>query len=214
MDQSESTNHAENRTIRTELASYLPLPLLLFMKKNAESTLRYAGLLRRLSAMIYDSLLLLAVLILATVPALLFTHGVATRSGNPFVGTWLFMVSFLFFAWFWTHGGQTLGMRAWKIRLQQSDIRAISLWQALLRFITGLPAWVVLGLGIFICSTPAANHLPASLQKLESLPCVILIAPGFLWLIIDHWPNSWRDRFTQTQVLDVREEKASAKTPK
>lgn len=186
------------------------------MKKTDKMTPRYAGLLRRFPAMIYDSLLLLAVLIFATIPVILFTHGEATRSGNPFVSTWLFMISFLFFVWFWTHGGQTLGMRAWKIRLQQENGQAVTLWQALLRFITGLPAWAVLALGIFISSTPAANHLPASLQKLESLPWLVLIAPGFLWLIIDHWPNSWRDRFSQTQVLDIRaeKEKTSAKTPK
>ncbi len=184
------------------------------MKKSVQTPVNYAGLLRRFAAMIYDSLLLLAVLIFATVPAIMFTHGQATQSGNPFVGTWLFMVSFLFFTWFWIHGGQTLGMRAWKIRLQQTDTQVITLWQALLRFITGLPAWAVLGLGIFICSAPAANHLPAALKKLENLPCLILLAPGFLWLIIDHWPNSWRDRFTQSQVVDMRGEKNSAKTPK
>ena len=183
------------------------------MKKPVKTTPQYAGLLRRFAAMIYDSLLLLAVLIFATVPVMIFTHGEATRSGNPFVGTWLFMVSFLFFAWFWMHGGQTLGMRAWKIRLQQDDGQAITLWQALLRFITGLPAWIVFALGIFLCSTSTANHLPMALQKLENLPCVVLLTPGFLWLIIDHWPNSWRDRFTQTQVLDVRAEQNSTKTP-
>ncbi len=184
------------------------------MKKPLKTTPKYAPLLRRFAAMIYDSLLLLAVLIFATAPVMIFTHGEATHSGNPFVSTWLFMVSFLFFAWFWTHGGQTLGMRAWKIRLQQEDDRAITLWQALLRFITGLPAWAAFALGLFLCSTPTANHLPAALQKLEKLPWAILVAPGLLWLIIDHWPNSWRDRFTQTQVVDVRAEKNSAKTPK
>ncbi len=184
------------------------------MKKSAQNPVKYAGLLRRFAAMSYDALLLTALLIVATAPVTLFTDGEATRSGNPFVTTWLFMVSFLFFAWFWTHGGQTLGMRAWKIRLQQEDGRAVTLWQSLLRFITGLPAWVVFGLGAFLCSSPGADHLPTALQKLESLPCAILLAPGCLWLIVDHWPNSWRDRFTQTQVLDVREESVSTKTPK
>lgn len=184
------------------------------MKKPVETTLKYASLPRRFAAMFYDSLLLVAVLIAATIPVIIVTHGEATNSGNPFVGSWLFMVSFLFFAWFWTHGGQTLGMHAWKIRLQRDSERVITLWQALLRFITGLPAWVVLFLGIFLCGSISENHLPEALQKLRTLPWVVLIAPGILWLIIDHWPNSWRDRFTQTQVIDIRAEKASAKTPK
>jgi len=184
------------------------------MNKQYNNTVKYAGLLRRIAAMTYDSLLLVALLIFATAPVTLFTGGEATRSGNPFVSSWLFMVSFLFFAWFWTHGGQTLGMRAWKIRLQQENGQAISLLQALLRFMTGLPAWVVFGLGGFLCSDFSTEHLPAVLQKLDGLPCAALITPGSLWLLIDHWPNSWRDRFTQTQVVDIRGEADSAKASK
>ncbi len=184
------------------------------MKKSSPSSPKYAGLLRRFAAISYDALLLLALLIFATGLVTLFTGGEATRANNPFVTTWLFLVSFAFFAWFWTHGGQTLGMRAWKIRLQQEDGRSISLWQALLRFITGLPAWALLGLGGFLCSSFSAEHLPAALQQLKSLPCAALVAPGSIWLLIDHWPNSWRDRFTQSQVVDIREEINSAKTSK
>ncbi len=176
------------------------------MKKPSSTTPKYANLLRRFAAMAYDALLLTALLIFATAPVTLFTGGEATRSGNPFVSTWLFMVSFLFFAWFWTHGGQTLGMRAWKIRLQLDDGRSISLWQALLRFITGLPAWIVLALGAFLCSSFSIEHMPGLLQQLKGLPCAVLLAPGCLWVIIDHWPNSWRDRFTQSQVVDIRGE--------
>lgn len=178
------------------------------MNKPQIKKTKYASLARRFAAMAYDALLLTALLIFATAPVTLFTGGEATRSGNPFVSTWLFMVSFLFFAWFWTHGGQTLGMRAWKIRLQQVDGQAISLWQALLRFITGLPAWVVFLLGGFLCSDFSIEHLPRTLQHLKSLPCAVLIIPGSFWLLIDHWPNSWRDRFTQSQLVDVREESA------
>ena len=184
------------------------------MKNSVDTTPRYAGLLRRFAAMGYDALLLTALLIFATMPVTLFTGGVATEPNNPFVASWLFLVSFAFFAWFWTHGGQTLGMRAWKIRLQRDDGRAIDLWQALLRFFTGLPAWAVLGLGIFLCTDVNVEHLPVALQKLNNLPCALLLAPGSLWLLIDHWPNSWRDRFTQTQVIDIRAEKSSAKTTK
>ncbi len=184
------------------------------MNKPQITKVKYAGLLRRIAAMTYDALLLTALLIFATAPVTLFTGGEATRSGNPFVSSWLFMVSFMFFAWFWMHGGQTLGMRAWKIRLQQEGGQAISLWQALLRFMTGLPAWIAFGLGGFLCSNFSSEHLPAILQTLKGLPCALLITPGSLWLLVDHWPNSWRDRFTQTQVVDIRDESRSAKTTK
>lgn len=111
------------------------------------ASLPHCGLLRRLGAIAYDSLLLAAVLILASGLALLVTGGETARPGNPFMTSYFFLVSFLFYAWFWMHGGQTLGMRAWRIRVQQLDGRNITPWQALLRFIMAIIAWLPLGLG-------------------------------------------------------------------
>ena len=54
----------------------------------------------------------------------------------------------MFYAWFWTHGGQTLGMQAWKLRLQRLDGGPVSLWQALLRFLAAFPSLLLFGLGM------------------------------------------------------------------
>ena len=67
--------------------------------------------------------------------------------GDPLLSTILFFVLFGFFAKFWTHSGQTLGMQVWGIRVQNADGTAISLWQALLRFIVSIGSWLCLGLG-------------------------------------------------------------------
>jgi len=96
--------------------------------------------------MFYDTLLLFSVLLFATVVALLVTRGTLDYH-NPFFRTYLFLICFLFYAWFWRHGGQTLGMRAWRLRVQRFDGNPITLWQALLRFLAAIPAWAVLGLG-------------------------------------------------------------------
>ena len=53
-----------------------------------------------------------------------------------------------FYLWFWTHGGQTLGMRAWRLQVQQDDGSALSLTQASLRLVTGFLSCLTLGLGI------------------------------------------------------------------
>ena len=107
-----------------------------------------AGLIRRLVVMFYDTLLLLSVLFLASALALLVTRGELDYH-NPFYRTWLFLIWFFFYAWFWTHGGQTLGMRAWKLRLQRMDGGPVSLWQALLRFLVAFPSLLLFGLGLF-----------------------------------------------------------------
>jgi uncharacterized RDD family membrane protein YckC len=96
--------------------------------------------------MLYDALLLFSVLLFATGVALLVARGELDYH-NPFFRTYLFLICFLFYAWFWTHGGQTLGMRAWRLRVQRFDGSPITLWQALLRFLAAIPAWALLGLG-------------------------------------------------------------------
>lgn len=106
-----------------------------------------AGLFRRLAAIVYDTALLFAILFLATAVLLPLSGGEAIAPHNPWFTTYLFLIVFFFFAWFWTHGGQTLGMRAWRLRVQQPNGQAITLWQALLRFLTAMVSWGVLGLG-------------------------------------------------------------------
>ena len=103
-----------------------------------------AGLWRRLGAVGYDVLLLLAVLFLATAMILPFTHGEAVNAHNPLYTSYLFITTFVYFAWFWTHGGQTLGMRAWGLRLEQANGEPVTLWHALLRFLAAIPSWLLL----------------------------------------------------------------------
>jgi uncharacterized RDD family membrane protein YckC len=104
------------------------------------------GLARRLAACLYDALVLIAVLMFAG------TAWVAvTRAAAP-PGDWLFRAYLLaiaaaFFASFWTRG-ETLGMRAWKLRIVAADGRAPGWDRALLRFAAALVSWAPCGLGI------------------------------------------------------------------
>ena len=107
----------------------------------------HVSLWRRLAAILYDSFLLLAVLFIATALLLPLTGGVAIESGNPFYIAYLLIICYFFFAWFWCHGGQTLGMRAWKIKLQAHSGESVSWLRATLRFLIALLSWAALGLG-------------------------------------------------------------------
>jgi uncharacterized RDD family membrane protein YckC len=131
-----------------------------------------AGLFRRLLAMFYDLLLLLSLLLFATALALLVTRG-RLDYHHPLFRSYLFLDCFLFYAWFWTHGGQTLGMRAWGLRVQRFDGRSITLWQALLRFLTAIPSWAVFGLGylwILVDKNRMALHDRISESVIVRLP--------------------------------------------
>lgn len=122
-----------------------------------------AGLGRRLAAMFYDFLLCTALLIVtggiykmvqlwilgeARMRAL---TDAGALDGDPLFSTLMLFVLFGFFAKFWTYSGQTLGMQVWGVRVQNSDGSAISLWQALLRFVVSIASWLCLGLGFIWC---------------------------------------------------------------
>lgn len=117
------------------------------MQKFPESPdqLKPASLPRRLGAMLYDGLILLALWMLIGAIGVGLNGGEAV--GGPFFKSCLFLVTFLFFAGFWIRNGQTLGMQAWHIRIQTFDGLSISPMQALIRFFAAGAAALPLGLG-------------------------------------------------------------------
>lgn len=119
------------------------------------------GLGRRLAAIFYDALLCIALLMVTTLAYKLVWMGIigevtlrqlsesGALDGDPLLSTILLVTLWAFFARFWTHSGQTLGMQVWDIRVQNADGTAISLWQALLRFTAAIASWLCIGLGFF-----------------------------------------------------------------
>lgn len=110
------------------------------------------GLLRRLAALFYDGVLLFGILLLAAglviVPYMSLIEAAFPSQAWWFRG-WLLAVIWGFFAYFWTHGGQTLGMRAWRLRLVRTDGAAPTLRDALLRLACALVALAPAGLGLW-----------------------------------------------------------------
>ena len=118
------------------------------MKKILDTTsVIPCGLLRRFAAIFYDSLLLIAVLFASTAILLLFTSGEAIDSENFIYFIYLTIWSFLFFGWQWTHGGQTLGMRAWKVKLFDTNNKNVTWLHAGKRFLLAMVSWGLIGLG-------------------------------------------------------------------
>ena len=116
------------------------------------------GLFLRLAVVVYDSMVLLAVLFLATAGALPVTHGLAIPAENPFFQAYLLLVAFLYLGWFWTRAGQTVAMRAWRLRVVDTDGGAIGWRQAGLRFVAALLSWAVFGLGFFWIAVDPENR--------------------------------------------------------
>jgi len=133
----------------------------------------YAGLARRLAAMVYDSFLLIALFFVVSVP-IVMQVGEQTLTHDPLIRLLyrlvLLLAAFLFFGWFWTHGGQTLGMRAWRLRTVKLDGSPMDWPASVVRFATSLLSLACFGL-------------------------------GFLWIVIDPEHLAWHDRLSRTRVL-------------
>lgn len=109
-------------------------------------------LLRRFMAIFYDLFLLTAILFLATALVNAVNQGKAIDPDSPYIllfDLYLVSIIFFYFGWFWTHGGQTLGMKTWKIKLISNDSQNINWKQVLIREITAVISWLCLGLGFF-----------------------------------------------------------------
>ena len=112
-----------------------------------------AGLFRRLGAMVYDGLLVSAILITTITLIVVLTN---TAVAGPNVLGLLFLESFAFCAYFWIFRGQTLGMLAWHLTIQSTSGYRITFSQAMLRYFAGLLSLAVFGLGyLWILFDPA-----------------------------------------------------------
>jgi uncharacterized RDD family membrane protein YckC len=58
----------------------------------------------------------------------------------------------------WRRGGQTIGMRAWRLRVVRSDGRPLDTRQALVRFGISLLSLAAVGLGFFWALIDAQNR--------------------------------------------------------
>ena len=106
------------------------------------------GLLRRLAALVYDALLLFTVLFAATVPVLLLTGGRAISPNNPAYTIYLLAVSYIYVGWCWTRSGQTLGMRAWRMRVRTGRGEPLGWRRSLGRFAAALLSIGAAGIGL------------------------------------------------------------------
>jgi uncharacterized RDD family membrane protein YckC len=134
-----------------------------------------ASLARRLAAMFYDGLLLVAILMIATALLLPFTGGAAiTAADHPWLESayrlLLAGLVVLFFGTFWTRNGQTLGMASWRLRVERED-------------------------GSLLTWGDTTKRLAAAVLSL--LP----IGLGFVWILFDREGRAWHDSLSRTRVV-------------
>lgn len=129
------------------------------------------GLLRRFAAIIYDALLVAALLFLATLPFIAVRGGEPVEVGdNTLYQIVLGAVVYIFFVGFWVRSGRTLGMQSWRLQLETMEGNKPTLATASVRFFAALLSWAPAGL-------------------------------GFLWQLWDKDKLTWHDRISGTHIV-------------
>ena len=97
------------------------------------------GLARRLAAFVYEGVLLFGVTMITGYLYSSLTQQRHALQGKAGLQAFMFVVLGIYFAWFWSRGGQTVAMKAWNIRLVMADGRPVSQARALVRYVL---AWL------------------------------------------------------------------------
>lgn len=167
----------------------------------AAAPLPRAGLLARLSSLLYECLLLLALLIIAgfaaMIPGALFFHDPGrflTPRMQPLMMAYDAVVLGAYFTWYWTHGGQTLAMKTWRLRLVTRHAAPLSLPQAVARYLTAL------GLISAAMALLALRYRQHTLHDRLMIGLWGALAP-FLWAVIDPRRLFLHDRLCGTRVV-------------
>jgi uncharacterized RDD family membrane protein YckC len=110
-----------------------------------------ASVWRRVAAFCYDLLLLAALFVCFTLVVVAARRGAAVPPSSWWFPLSLIGVAMAFFCGFWVHGGQTVGMRAWRIRVVRDDAKPLGWLRAAARFGAAIVAALPAGLGLW-CS--------------------------------------------------------------
>ena len=108
-----------------------------------------ASIGRRIGAMTYDGLLVLALLFLGTLPFNAVRGGEAVEPGDAVLQFTLALIIYLFFVVFWVRYSRTLGMQSWGLRIETFDGGKPDTKQASIRLFASLLSWLPLGMGFW-----------------------------------------------------------------
>jgi len=126
---------------------------------------------RRFAAIVYDVLLVLALMFLVTIPFIAARGGEPVETSSNFAyQLTLAALVFLFFTVFWSRSGRTLGMQSWGLRLETADGNVPTFNAAALRFFAAMLSWLAVGL-------------------------------GFVWQLWDKDKLAWHDRVSGTRLV-------------
>jgi uncharacterized RDD family membrane protein YckC len=153
----------------------------------------HPSLARRLAAMAYESLIVAAILLVASFAFLGATTSRLEGPARHLFQAYLFLVLGLYFVWCWRRGGQTLPMKAWKLRVVRRDGTPVDTPRAVLRYVVA-----ALALGASVVAGAVLWREPGAWLGWLAL------APGaltLLWSLVDAERQFLHDRLAGTKIV-------------
>lgn len=116
------------------------------------------GLSRRMACFAYEGLLLFGVVMMSGYLYASLTQQRHALQGRHGLQAFEFLVLGTYFSWFWSHGGQTVAMKAWQIRLVGRRDQAVGQARALARYIL---SWIWFAPALVLVATLQVRSLGA-----------------------------------------------------
>jgi len=162
-----------------------------------------ASVWRRLGALVYDGLLLTAVLFMGTLVLLPLSGGqpITPQDSGPWelaYRAWILLLITLFFCFSWVRRGQTLGMMSWKVRLQREDGSLPGWRAALLRLLIGLVPAVSALVGLV-----AVGRGTGGMQGTVGTALLLPAVANYLWMGLDPEARTLQDRLSGCRMVRV-----------
>ena len=140
------------------------------------STITSASLRRRLAAILYDLVLIIAFAIVSAFAWKLLLSAVSLQDQESLLNLGYLFIWFLslygFYQFFWLRGGQTLGMMAWRLQLRRVDGKKLGIADTSVRWLIAIVAGACCGL-------------------------------GYLWSIVDKEKRTWQDIVSKTRIIQL-----------
>jgi len=147
--------------------------------------------------LIYEFLLLLAVLFIASFIFHLIFSATQTAYFKPLFQFYLLVIMGCYFIWFWTHGGQTLAMQTWKMRLVATDGSGLTKKQAVTRYL-----FTLIGILFFVIIDQLIPFEFITYYQLIFIS-ILLFGSGFIWAVFDRDHQFLHDRLAGTRIIQM-----------
>ena len=151
-------------------------------------------LLRRFGAIIYDTFLLFAVLFFTSLAVVVPFKITIEHTLYPAYKVYIYLIAGLFFGWFWTNKGQTLGMRTWHIYVCQNNGKKLTWKHAMWRFILASFFWL---------SPAFAYYLHTNDFTEWALLGITPLVANYIWCLYDKENRALHDIFSKTRLIMV-----------